>query len=80
MILPGVGYLGQRMATSLARACGGDYWVQSQCRKLAAGLTVWFDPIGTGVGVAHEIYNLFGEAEKNEREARARAEGEADQP
>jgi hypothetical protein len=78
-LLPGVGYVGQRLATSIARACGGDYWVQSQCRKAAAGLTVWVDPIGTGVGVAHEMYNLFQEADKNEREARSGDECQADQ-
>jgi hypothetical protein len=79
MLAPGVGYVAQWLATSIARACGGDSWVQSQCRKAAAGLTIWVDPIGTGVGVAHEMYKLYQEADQNEREARAHAEGQAGQ-
>jgi hypothetical protein len=73
-MLPGVGYLGQRVVTSMARAFGGDPWVQSQCRKVAAGVTIWIDPIGTGLGMAHELSILWEEADKNEREARALAE------
>jgi hypothetical protein len=79
MLLPGVGYLGQRLATSIARACGGDYWVQSQCRKVTAGVTIWIDPIGTGVGMVHELSNLWQEADKNERAARADADGQVGQ-
>jgi hypothetical protein len=76
----GLGYLGQRLATAIARECGGDYWVQSQCRKVVAGVTVFVDPIGTGVGIAHEMYNLFHESDNNGREAHARAEGDAARP
>lgn len=68
----GLGYMGQRVATSIARACGGDPWVQSQCRKVVAGVTIFVNPIGTGLGMAHELSNLWQEADRNEREARAR--------
>jgi hypothetical protein len=76
-MLLGVGCLGQRLATVLARACGGDHWVQSECRKAVAGLTIWVDPIGTGVGVLYEVSLLWEEADDNELEARALAERQA---
>jgi hypothetical protein len=75
----GVGCLGQLLATSMARALGGNHWVQSQCRKAAAGLTIWVDPIGTGVGMAYELSKLWEEADTNEHEARALAERQARQ-
>jgi hypothetical protein len=78
-MLLGVGFLGQRVATAIARSFGGDYSVQSACRKATAGLTIWSDPIGTGIGIAHELSNLWEEADKNVREPRARAEGQTGQ-
>ena len=78
-MLLGVGCVGQRLATVMARAFGGDYWVQSQCRKAVAGVTVWVDPIGTGVGIAYELSKVWEEADDNELKARALAERQAGQ-
>ena len=58
MFLFGVGYAGQRIATAAARACGGDVYTQSECRKAAARLTFMLDPIGTGLGMVHEHAKL----------------------
>ncbi len=51
----GIGYAGQRAATAIAKACGGDETVQSDVRKLAAKLTTPLDPVGTFVGMTHEL-------------------------
>jgi hypothetical protein len=71
MILFGLGYVGQLAATALARACGGDPEIQSECRKLAATLTILVDPIGTGLGMAQELGTLWCESENDAAKSRA---------
>ena len=64
-MLVGVGYLGQRLATSMARAFGGDPWCSRSAGKWPPG-NDRIDPIGTGLGMAHELSILWEEADNND--------------